>query len=322
MSTSTKRHSYEFVKKQFEKRGYKLLTENYINAHQKLKYICPKHTEEIMEINFNKLMLGRGCRKCGNELRGRKVSEKRRIKFSEVANKFNETDLKLLTTQEEFKDGSSYVRFTCPVHPDIIQKKIFWSFKAKPWCPICKTKEGNQKLKNSKISYSKVKEAYEEEGYKLLTPEEKYTNCLTKIAYICPLHGKQTGTYGHFKEGKRCPMCNSSKGEKEIRRILKSYNIKFEEQKKFKDLKGERNHYLSYDFYIPNLNILIEYQGEYHDETMYNLTDYITYEAYAKQKERDNKKRRYAKEHNMNLLEIWYYDFKNIENILKERGII
>ena len=34
--------TYEFVKEQFEKEGYTLLSEKYINCFTKLDYICPK----------------------------------------------------------------------------------------------------------------------------------------------------------------------------------------------------------------------------------------------------------------------------------------
>lgn len=316
-----KRHNYEFAKEQFEQKGYYLLTKEYINAHQKLEFICPKHPDEIMEIDLNHLMSGKGCRKCGYEKVSEKLSKHKKTKFSIVVDFFKDIDLELVSTEKDFIDARSYIKFTCPQHPEIIQEKTFVYLKHSPWCPICKAKEGNQKLKDSKIPYIQVKKEYEKEGYKLLTQKEEYVNCLTKITYICPLHGKQKGTYGHFREGKRCPQCNSSKGEKEIRRILKKYKVEFEEQKKFENLKGKRNHYLPYDFYIPSLNTLIEYQGEYHDETMYKL-NVVSHEDYLKQKNRDKLKREYAKEHNINLLEIWYYDFKNIENKLKEGRLI
>ena len=41
------------------------------------------------------------------------------------------------------------------------------------------------------------------------------------------------------------------------------------------------------------------------------------------QKEHDKRKRNYAKDNNIKLLEIWYWDFNNIENILiKELNLI
>ena len=114
-----------------------------------------------------------------------------------------------------------------------------------------------------------------------------------------------------------CPNCRKykSKGETKIQEILESNNIDFETQKKYDDLRGVKNCMLSYDFYIPSKNTLLEYQGEYHDGTARNQTD----EEYIVQQEHDKRKREYAKEHNIELMEIWYWDFDNIEQILESR---
>lgn len=42
-------------------------------------------------------------------------------------------------------------------------------------------------------------------------------------------------------------------------------------------------------------------------------------EKFKIQQEHDRRKRDYAKEHNIELLEIWYWDFNNIEQILSEK---
>ena len=65
-------------------------------------------------------------------------------------------------------------------------------------------------------------------------------------------------------------------------------------------------------FYLPKYNKLIEYQGEYHDGTARNQNK----KQFKKQQEHDERKRKYAKDNDIDLLEIWYWDFKNIENIL------
>lgn len=49
------------------------------------------------------------------------------------------------------------------------------------------------------------------------------------------------------------------KGEKFIQNWLDKNNIKYEPQKKFNDLKDKLS--LSYDFYLPEQKVLIEYQG-------------------------------------------------------------
>lgn len=39
-------------------------------------------------------------------------------------------------------------------------------------------------------------------------------------------------------------------------------------------------------------------------------------ENFRKQQEHDKRKRKYAQDHNIELLEIWYYDFDNMDEIL------
>lgn len=64
-----------------------------------------------------------------------------------------------------------------------------------------------------------------------------------------------------------------------------------------------------------NINRLIGYQGEFHDGSAYKMFP----ERFKIQQEHDRRKREYAKSHNIELMEIWYWDFNNIEQILDKR---
>jgi hypothetical protein len=108
-------------------------------------------------------------------------------------------------------------------------------------------------------------------------------------------------------------FCNESKGEKRAREWLKQNNIKFESQKEFNGLLGLGGGNLSYDFYLTAQNTLIEYQGEFHDGTANRQND----DEYRIQQEHDKRKREYALNNNIDLLEIWYWDFDRIEEILE-----
>lgn len=121
-------------------------------------------------------------------------------------------------------------------------------------------------------------------------------------------------------KGTGCPRCKESKGEKLITDILTKNNICLIRQKTFDELYGIGNGNLSYDFYIPNLNILIEFQGEQH----YKPINYFGGEKqFEIQQEHDKRKREYAKDNGIKLIEIPYWDFENIEEILsKELGLI
>ena len=75
---------------------------------------------------------------------------------------------------------------------------------------------------------------------------------------------------------------------------------------------------MTYDFYLPDENILIEFQGEQHEHpvTFGGRSKSEAVSDYAKQQEHDNRKRDYALSHSINLLEIWYYDINKIEEIM------
>lgn len=107
--------------------------------------------------------------------------------------------------------------------------------------------------------------------------------------------------------------CLNSKNELILQNILNKHNINYIPQMKYDNLLGVGNGQLSYDFYLPKYNILIEYQGEFHDgNTRYNNINKDEFlEKLKVQQEHDKRKREYAKLHNINLLEIWYYEHKN-----------
>ena len=109
-----------------------------------------------------------------------------------------------------------------------------------------------------------------------------------------------------------CPHCLMPHGERDIEKYLQDNNIFYESQKKFPNLYG-RKMKLSYDFYLPDYNLLIEFQGEQHERP---IDLFGGEQTFIIQKERDEKKRKYASDHNIDLLEIWYYDQKNISTIL------
>lgn len=112
----------------------------------------------------------------------------------------------------------------------------------------------------------------------------------------------------------RCPQCDFSKGETLINNYLIQNKIVNTPQKTYEGLLGLGGGLLSYDFYLPSYNLLVEYQGEYHDG---NLTgNNKTFFNLEKQQEHDRRKRGYAEKNNINLLEIWYWDYDNIEEIL------
>lgn len=107
-----------------------------------------------------------------------------------------------------------------------------------------------------------------------------------------------------------CPFCSQYTGEVLISDFLTREGINFESQVTFDGLVDKRS--LSYDFYLPDFNLLIEYNGEQH----YRPIEFFGGEDYFKvQVYHDELKSAYAKDNGYRLLSIRYTN--NNESIIE-----
>ena len=98
--------------------------------------------------------------------------------------------------------------------------------------------------------------------------------------------------------------CLKSKGEEKIKLILQQHNINYEQEKIFSDLPLKR-----FDFYLPNFNLLIEYDGQQHYQ---NNGGWNSKENLENIQKRDKIKNEYALSHNIPLVRIPYWERDNI----------
>ena len=98
-----------------------------------------------------------------------------------------------------------------------------------------------------------------------------------------------------------CPYCKSSKGELLIQDLLNKHNVEFEREKRFKECRYKRE--LPFDFYIPSINTLIEFDGLQHTK----VVDFFGGEDYLREIQiRDGIKNKYAQDNNIRLIRIPY----------------
>ena len=189
-------------------------------------------------------------------------------------------------------------------------------------CPNCYHRVAGV---NKRISENTYKLAVEKQG--LIFEGVTYQNKDKKIKrtlvhYRCPKHleeGIQMVSSDRLLSGKMCgcKKCSTPKGELLIMDYLKDKKIPYIHTKKSNDLRGVNGGMLSYDFYIPSFNLLIEFQGEQHERhaPFFGGNKKSTWN-FKKQQEHDRRKRRYASDNNYELLEIWYRDINKISSIL------
>lgn len=179
-------------------------------------------------------------------------------------------------------------------------------------CPYCSgrvaTKDNNLSVMNFKLTseWHRTKNGS-------LTPLDVLPKSKKKVWWIGDCGHEWEASIDNRTKGNNCPLCNESKGEKEIRKWLDDNNVQYESQKEFEGLVGVGGGNLSYDFYLSMHNILIEYQGEYHD----GKGNYHMKRNLEKQKEHDRRKCDYATQNGIRLLEIWYWDYDKIQVILE-----
>lgn len=136
-----------------------------------------------------------------------------------------------------------------------------------------------------------------------------YKNTNTKVKIICPVHGEFEQIAKVHLNGFGCKNCNESRGEKTINTFLENNNIKTLRQYVFKDCRHKLP--LPFDFYLPDLNICIEFQGIQHYQA---VEMFGGAQGFIGCQIRDKIKQEYCLKNNINLFFIKYND--EIEKIL------
>lgn len=141
----------------------------------------------------------------------------------------------------------------------------------------------------------------------------EYVNNKTKVDIICPKHGKFKQTpKNHLINKAGCPIYKESKGEKHIRLYLLERGIKFIPQYRFDNCKNKSQ--LPFDFYLPEYNICIEYDGMQH----YKPIKYFGgVNGFYNIKTNDNIKTNYCLNNNIKLIRVDYKN-NNIKGFLKK----
>ena len=297
MGVNNVKFTYEYVKEYFESFGYTLISKEYKRAGDKLNCICPNGHEWSVTFNFFKNR-GVRCPKCQGH---------QKYSIEEVRECYEKEGYTLLSN--EYKGNLKKMDIMC--NKGHIYQASFSVFKRGQRCPYCSG--------NAKLTYEYVKEYIEKEGYTLIS--NKYEGAFKFLTVCCDRGHEYDVTWANFHKGRRCPHCkNNYKGEKTIKEFLEKHNIEFITQYSVKELyyKNIKNK-LKYDFYLPSLNICIEYDGRQHFEPVdfANKGKEWALEQFELTKIRDNIKNKYCEDKDIKLIRIPYWEIDSIEEILK-----
>jgi rubredoxin len=259
-----------------------------------------KHGE--VQILFDVLQNRKQCPDCGNE----KSANKRRTPIENVLDMGMELGVFFL--DEEFKGVNYKHNWWCMKHGEV--QISFTNLQNSKQCPEC----GREKSANKRRTpWDEIVAYTEKEGEPVISNESEYKNTQSKLRYMCPKHGEYPSTWGDYRYGNstRCPICNQSKGERDIDSYLKKHKIEFIHNHPFADCRNKLP--LPFDFYIPSMNTCIEYDGIQHFEAVEHFGGE---EEFKNVKKRDKIKTNYCKKKGIRLVRIPYTDIDYIKDIL------
>jgi hypothetical protein len=263
---------------------------NYINNKTKIEVVCPIHESFWVRPDNHKNKKS-GCPTCANN------QLHTQEQFEYKANK--KYDNFYNYSKSVYVNDKTILEIVCPIHGSFYRTPNHHLRGGR--CPDCIIEENYKdfisnaiRIHGDKYDYSKV----------------VYKNTRTDVIIICDNCGEffQKPTIHLMDCG--CQKCKRSKGEEKIEKYLKEHNIIYEVQKKFKDCKDKQE--LPFDFYLPELNTCIEFDGELH---------FKSYEHFGGDKKlkyyqsHDRMKDEYCKNNNINLFRIRYNE--DIEEKLK-----
>jgi DNA-directed RNA polymerase subunit RPC12/RpoP len=227
------------------------------------------------------------------------------------------------------------------IHPEELTvssgKKVFWKCRdcshewetalnsrtstSKTSCPNCSGRIVSEKNSLSAV-FPNICEEWDYSKNNHINPCDFSFGSQVKVFWKCQNCGQSwkcsIASRTSMKTG--CPHCSYSKGQTKISEFLNSISLKeysdYFQEYRFDSCKNMKT--LPFDFYIPKLNLCIEYNGEQHYRPVQfgGMPIEKAKDRFVSQKNRDGIKKKYCYENNLSLLIIPYWEKDNIENIL------
>lgn len=291
----------EFIDKVRKERGteYKVIGD-YTGRGNPVEF---KHTNcgNLWKVRPSDFFSGQNCPICS--------ANKRRISNEDFTKIVDSLSSGNIISLEKYKGCNTRIKFKCLKHSTIFSMTPTSFRRSNYRCPTCKY-EHSSITQFTSVSEVKKKLAKKHPNIILLG---EYKGTHVKAKFMCTLCNQCF--YSEPNSVLRisgCPYCRKSKGELFIESFLKHKKICFVKQKTFEDCRNTRP--LPFDFYLPDKNILIEYDGIQH----YKPIEFFGGEAsFKKRKYLDNIKNEFSISSNIPLIRIPYkVNLSLVEDIL------
>jgi very-short-patch-repair endonuclease len=206
-----------------------------------------------------------------------------------------------------FNSISDKVDIICKEH-GVFKQRISNHMNLKDGCPKC---VGVGKWNTDLLKYEFIEVHRNNFDYSKV----KFENIDKKVEIVCREHGTFYQNIHKHLSGQGCRFCESkSKGEDYIKMWLDELSISYKRQHSFETCRYINK--LSFDFYLSDYNMCIEFDGKQHFEPVEHFGGEEGYKTNIK---RDNVKNKWCLDNNIQLVRIKYNEVNKIKYILKEK---
>lgn len=298
----TLRKSDESIKKLLLERNFKL-TSVYTNNYNLIEIQCIKCNHFNYRVMDNLIRKNLKCEKCQEINNNTEKLEINKKLFEKFCIELEHDKYKMNSTDILYIDNTTNFKVTCPQNHIFETNQVNFTIN-KRRCEECDFVKNSEK---NRLSDEKVDEFLQNHNFKLIG---KYIDANTTIDLICTQCENHLSTSLNDIKFNRtcCSSCDTTLGKSVIINILNINNINVIKDYRFPKFKNMR-----FDFYLPGLNLMIEFDTIQHSKPIEYFGGQTKYELIRKN---DIIKTFYCVKNKIPILRISYNDIENIGKIL------
>lgn len=273
---------------------YEYVLDDFKKVNDIIGVICPIHGRFPQQAKSHiRKTNPAGCRKCADML----SSESQKMKIDEYKAR---CEIRYGIGKYEYLFNvlpllKDHIQIRCIVHNNIFSQAANSHMLGMLGCEECAFVNYGGRLSQEETIERFIQQHGNTYDYSLV----KYIRGTDPVEIICRKHGIFTQRPSEHMRGSGCSKCATVKGVKRICDLLDLAGIKYIREHTYPDCKHVK--LLKFDFYLPDYNVLIEFDGEQHYKV---VPLYGGEDGYKIRVLRDEIKNEYCKSHNIPLLRI------------------
>ena len=313
-----RKYRYEDVQKYVsENSNCELLSKEDVSVTKKLKFRCSCGNEFETDFHHFVAQKQRQCPDCGKK----KAHKSTRLTLEEINERLSVIGCSYISG--DYVNRKSNIPMLCSCgHEKTMRLNTALTNNFSGLCQRC----SDERFRGwNRFTISQIREACKEKGIELLSSEYRSMKDPLEFKCVCGRTFVTTWEIVSYYGKTRCDLCSSqtSSGERAIMKWLEDHGLTYEREKLFDGCGGRYRRY-RFDFYLPDQNTCIEFDGQQHFKTVnFNgKTDEETLSRILWDTQcRDLVKDIYCDEHGIDLIRIRYDEADNIPEILSDKLI-